>query len=125
MQSPLKGQPVKNVLLVEQYYPKPVTFMLEICSTLKEKVDLPRGPHLGIGFKFEFLGEFEFIFEKALGLESVGWGTCFVLKKTEEKISRDTVPLKNRKVGSKECQREDPCCSPLVFFQKRRHVASP
>jgi hypothetical protein len=59
---------VKNVSMVEQYFPKPVTFMLVICSSLKKKLDpLGRGPQCGIGFEFEFLGEFEFIFENALG----------------------------------------------------------
>jgi hypothetical protein len=39
MQSPLKGQPVKNVLMVEHYYPMTITFMLVIRSSLKKKVD--------------------------------------------------------------------------------------
>jgi hypothetical protein len=30
------------------------------------------GPHQGICFKFEYLGEFEFIFKTALGYESGG-----------------------------------------------------
>jgi hypothetical protein len=46
MQLPLKGQPVKNVLMVEQYYPKNKTFMLVICSSLKKKVDPLRGATL-------------------------------------------------------------------------------
>jgi hypothetical protein len=87
MQSPLKGQPLKNVSMVEQYYPKPITFMLVICSSLKKKVDPPRGAQRGIGFKFKFLGKFEFIFENALGLESVGWGTCFVKKNQWQNLS--------------------------------------
>jgi hypothetical protein len=67
MQLPLKGQRVKNVSMVEQYYPKPITFMLLICSGLKKKLILQGGPHRGIGFEFEFLGVFKFIFKKALG----------------------------------------------------------
>jgi hypothetical protein len=67
MQLPLKGQPEKNVLMVEQYYPKTLTFMLVICSSLKKKSILRGGPHRGIGFKFKFLSEFKFIFEKAFG----------------------------------------------------------
>jgi hypothetical protein len=43
MQLPLKGQPVKNVSMVEQYYPKPITFMLVICSSLKKKLILQGG----------------------------------------------------------------------------------
>jgi hypothetical protein len=43
MQSLLKGQPVKNVSMVEQYYPKTMTFMLVICSSLKKKINPPRG----------------------------------------------------------------------------------
>jgi hypothetical protein len=66
MQSPLKGQPVKNVSMVEQYYPKTITFMLVSCSSLKKKVDPLRGPHRGIGFEIEFLGEFKFILEIVL-----------------------------------------------------------
>jgi hypothetical protein len=35
------------------------------------------GPHRGIRFEFEYLGEFEFIFETALGYEAGGCGTSF------------------------------------------------
>jgi hypothetical protein len=41
----------------------------------------------GIGLKFEFLGEFEFIFKKALVQESVGWGMCFVEKTQRQNFS--------------------------------------
>jgi hypothetical protein len=40
---PLKGQPTNNVCMVEQYYPRPTTFMLEICSSLKKKAGPPGG----------------------------------------------------------------------------------
>jgi hypothetical protein len=50
-------------------------------------------PHQEIDCKFEYFSEFEFIFETALGYESVGWGTCFN-EKTRGKISRVSVPLK-------------------------------
>ncbi len=39
----LKGQSTKNVCMVEQYYPRPIIFMLWICSSLKKKADPPGG----------------------------------------------------------------------------------
>jgi hypothetical protein len=62
----LKGQPVKNVSMVEQYYPKTMTFMLVIFSSLKKKVDPSRGATPWDRFEFELIGEFKFIFEKAV-----------------------------------------------------------
>jgi hypothetical protein len=50
-------------------------------------------PHQEIDCKFEYFSKFEFIFETALGYESVGWGTCFN-EKTKGKISCVSVPLK-------------------------------
>jgi hypothetical protein len=61
------GTTRENVLMVEQYYPKTITFKLVICYSLKKKVILRGRPHRGICFEFEFLGEFKFIFEKVLG----------------------------------------------------------
>jgi hypothetical protein len=43
--------------------------------------------------KFEYLREFEFIFEKALVLNSGAQDECFDEKKTEDQKSRDTVSL--------------------------------
>jgi hypothetical protein len=43
------------------------------------------GPHRGIN-KFEYLGKFELMFGTTLGWGSVGWGTCFYLKKPEAKF---------------------------------------
>jgi hypothetical protein len=45
--------------------------------------------------KFEYLREFEFIFEKALALNQEPW-TDVLMKKTEVRKSRDTVPLKGQ-----------------------------
>jgi hypothetical protein len=55
MQSPLKGQPVKNVSMVEQYYPKTIAFMLVFCSTykLEEKVD-QEGDTVGSAWNLNF-----------------------------------------------------------------------
>ncbi len=44
------------------------------------------GPHRGICFEVEYLGEFEFIFERASGYESGGCGTSFDLKNHVQKI---------------------------------------
>jgi hypothetical protein len=40
---------------------------------------IPRegGAATGVSFEFEYLGEFEFIFDTALGYESGGWGKNF------------------------------------------------
>jgi hypothetical protein len=46
------------------------------------------GPQRGISFEFEYLGEFEFVFETALGYESRGRETCFDEKNCMQKISR-------------------------------------
>jgi hypothetical protein len=46
------------------------------------------GPQRGISFKFEYLGEFKFIFETALRYESRGQETCFDEKNCMQKISR-------------------------------------
>jgi hypothetical protein len=51
------------------------------------------GAQQGISFEFEYLGEFEFIFETALGYESGGRETCFD-EKTACKKSQATGPLK-------------------------------
>ncbi len=47
-------------------------------------------PHRGIGFELEYLGEFQFIFEKALVYEQGDWGTNFEAKNWVQKIC---VPL--------------------------------
>jgi hypothetical protein len=49
--------------------------------------DPPGGPHRGICFEFEYLGEFELIFQTALGYESGGCGTSFDYKNRMQKIS--------------------------------------
>jgi hypothetical protein len=71
---------VQNVFMAEQYYSRPIIFRLWICSSLKEKAD-PAGSHQGTSFDFEFLGNFEFIVETALGYQSGSWGTCYDEKK--------------------------------------------
>jgi hypothetical protein len=53
---------------------------------LKKKADPLEGPHSRINNKFEYLGEFKFMFEMALGWLSVGWGDMFLFKKPEAKF---------------------------------------
>jgi hypothetical protein len=48
----------------------------------------PRNPN----FSNDYLGEYEVIYETVLASESRPWGDC-LMKKTEARKSRDTVPL--------------------------------
>ncbi len=57
-------------------------------------VPLREEPHKGIGFEFEYLSEFELIFETALDYDSWGPGMCFYGKKTVYKKSHDIVPVR-------------------------------
>jgi hypothetical protein len=52
---------------------------------LKKKADPPGGATSWD--QQQILGEFEFIFETALGWGSVGWGTCFYFKNQRQNSS--------------------------------------
>jgi hypothetical protein len=52
------------------------------------------GPHRRISFKFEYLGKFKFIFKTALGYQYQRIGGHVSMKKTRDKISRVSVPLR-------------------------------
>ncbi len=61
---------------------------LDLLYVAWRKRSIPRdGPHRGINNKFEYLGEFEFIFETALWWGSVGGGTCFYFKNQRQNSS--------------------------------------
>jgi hypothetical protein len=54
--------------------------------------------------KFEYLRELEFIFKKTLAPELRAYRTDVLMKKNEDRKSRDTVPLRFCLV-KKKCQR--------------------
>jgi hypothetical protein len=87
MQLPLKGQSVKNVSMVEQYYPKTITFMLVICSSLKKKVDPPSWatPWDQLGIRIS--RRIQIYIKKGFSAESVGWGKCFIEKNQMQNFS--------------------------------------
>ncbi len=86
MQSPLKWQSVKNVSMVEQYYTKPIAFMLVIYSSLKKKVDPPRGATTWDRLYIRISRRIRIYIQKCFRVGIRGLGDVFCWKKPEAKF---------------------------------------